>query len=630
MNFQTNNPQEIHEIFDNTEYSSLPNTVNGTIALSAILSQKGHEDLKLYDNLGSFIRDFGQPNFRLHGQAIYNVIAHLNAGGKAYVKRIVDPKATYSNALVKVGVKVETPSGLSLKAAAVEETAEGKAKTTVVKSAPTPMALKKTVTFKVIVENVTTLKSQDEIEAAVNAPSADDAGFTVFPLFVVTSKGRGKASNGSVFRMAKNAQENADTGRVHYNFELMYDDNGRGTYETGGPFLTYLDPEYKKNGLSYYLENMSKKYLTMHDIRVNEESWYAIQDMIEPVAVDNEVGVETIDFLLKSTVGQPAFVTFDPASVDLGKVTGTTLSAGVDGDWTGALNYETMTGLKEAITSFYSGVTHPEILDKNIIPAEVIFDASYPVDVKNAMGGLVLDEEVRDDIHFYADLGIVKNETAAVESKQNLSFDNCNISVQGWCHKTFDPYTQKDIPVTGAWSIAAKLANHDRNFGKDRPMAGYDTGTLMGVIEDTLFPLPAGNKNKAKLFDAKINYVEKIKGEYKIASQTTTQMKKSDLELINNNRIKGDIIRAVMALVPQFKHNFAEPENLKTFKALCELQLERVGKVLKEPAKIVLSQTQYQKDNRILQVEIRVIFKSVIEKIYVPIYIDKNVGEVTV
>lgn len=629
MNFQTNNPQEIHQIFDNTEYSSLPNSVDGTIALSAIISQKGHEDLKLYDNLGSFVRDFGQPNFRLHGQAIYNVIAHLNSGGKAYVKRIVDPKATYANILVKVGVKVVTPASYAINQASLEE-ASGKVKTSIVKASPMAAAIKKTVTFKVTTQNLTTLKSPDEIEAAVTAVSTDDAGFTTFPLFVITSKGRGKSANGSTFRLSKNVNEIADTGRVNYDVELMYDDNGRGTYETGGKFLTYLDPEYKKSGISYYLENMSKKYLEMHDIRVNEEAWYGIKALLEPVAADQGVGVESIDFLLQATTGQPAYVTFDATSVDLGKVTGIKLAGGVDGDWVGPLNYESMTGLKQALTKFYTGVTHPEILDKNIIPAEVMFDANLPVDVKNGMGGLVLNEKVRDDMHFYADLGMVKNETAAVEAKANLTFDNCNISIQGWSHKTFDPYTQRDIPVTGAWSIAAKLANHDRNFGKNRPMAGYDTGTLLGIVDDTLFPLPAGNANKAKLFDAKINYVEKIKGEYKIASQATTQMKKSDLELISNSRIKGEVIRTIMALVPQFKHNLAEPENLKTFKDLCELQMESLGKILKEPAKIILSQTQYQKDNRILQIEIRIIFKSVIEKIYVPIYIDKNVGEVTV
>ena len=173
------------------------------------------------------------------------------------------------------------------------------------------------------------------------------------------------------------------------------------------------------------------------------------------------------------------------------------------------------------------------------------------------------------------------------------------------------------------------LPSHDNNFGLHRPMAGFNCGQVSGVVADTLFPLPVGDE-KAKLYDSKINYIEKIKGQYLIASQITTQKKQSDLELINNNRLKGQIIRKIMALVPQFKHNFSDPATLKQFKDLAILQLEEESRLCNQPITITFSQTQYQKDNRILQVELRCVFKSVIERIYVPIYIDKNIGTVEV
>ena len=612
MNFKGKYPHEIYEVFDNTEYMSLPASVTGSRAVIAYLSDKGQDGvIKLYDNLGTFLKENGNPNFRRHGQSIYNAIAHLTAGGQVYGYRIAATDATYANLLVKVGYKVEQVQADPDGDGPLEEGNINKA------------------TIKVTVENVANLKSMDEVEKKLTAAAADEGGFTTQPLFMVKAKGRGSAANGSVIRLSRNAQMVQDHNKPIYNMEVMYFDNGVGTYETGGAFTTYLDPEYKINAISYYLENMSKKYLEMHDILVNEEAVYALEEALKPVAETAGLpSAKVLDYLLKPAKELP-YLVFAPESVDLSAAAGFTVKGGVDGTWTGKLDWEKWKGLKEAFTQFYSGVSAPELLDINQIPASVMYDANYPVDVKNAMATLVLDESKRHDIMCYLDLGIVKNATAAKEVMDSLTVDNCQVAVQGWFHNYYDPYTEKDIPVTGTWTTAAMLPSHDNNFGLHRPMAGFNCGQVSGVVADTLFPLPVGDE-KAKLYDSKINYIEKIKGQYLIASQITTQKKQSDLELINNNRLKGQIIRKIMALVPQFKHNFSDPATLKQFKDLAILQLEEESRLCNQPITITFSQTQYQKDNRILQVELRCVFKSVIERIYVPIYIDKNIGTVEV
>lgn len=611
MNFKGKYPHEIYEVFDNTEYQSLPSSVSGSRAVIAYLSAKGEDNvIKLYDNLGAFIKENGEPNFRRHGQSIYNAIAHLTAGGLVYGYRIAAPDATYANLLVKVGIKVEE--------VAHDPDGEG----------PTEASNIKKATIKISTENVANLKSRDEVEKKLTETETLDGEFTTYPLFIVKAKGRGSASNGSVIRLGRNAQMVQDHNRPIYNFEVMYFNNGVGTYETGGPFTTYLDPDYKINAISYYLENMSKKYLEMHDIMVNEEAVFAIEEQLKEVAEKSGIDVKSIDYLLKPEKTLP-YLEFDPTSTDLTAAAGFTLKGGVDGSWTGKLDWDKWTGAKEAFTNFYSGVSAPELLDINQIPAAVMYDANYPIDVKNAMTTLVLDETKRHDIMCYIDLGIVKNSTAAKEVMDSLTFDSCQIAVQGWFHNYYDPYTEKDIPVTGTWSTAAMLPSHDNSFGLHRPMAGFNCGQLRGVVADTLFPLPVGEE-KNKLYESKINYIEKIKGQYLIASQITTQKKQSDLELTNNNRLKGQIIRKIMALVPQFKHNFSDPATLKQFKDLAILQLEEESRLCNQPITITFSQTQYQKDNRILQVELRCVFKSVIERIYVPIYIDKNIGTVEV
>ncbi|MGL5745111.1 MAG: hypothetical protein ACRCXX_08170, partial [Cetobacterium sp.] len=76
--------------------------------------------------------------------------------------------------------------------------------------------------------------------------------------------------------------------------------------------------------------------------------------------------------------------------------------------------------------------------------------------------------------------------------------------------------------------------------------------------------------------------------------------------------------------------NFSNPDTLKTFKDLCELRLEDISKICAEPIKITLSQSEYQKANRILQIALDVMFESVIERIYVPININPNTGSVEV
>ncbi|MGL5717086.1 MAG: hypothetical protein ACRCX2_28980, partial [Paraclostridium sp.] len=440
MSFQFNHPHEIHKVFDNTEFQSLPESVTGTIAFVPFISDKGRDGVTLHTNLATFIKEYGQPNFRRHGQAIYNAIAHLNAGGILYACRIAAPEATYANLLVKVAIKIEepvAPETVKAFSAPVEKNEkEGKSTEAVTKVKTFTVAkavTKPTATIKIITEQVTGLSSPDEIEAEIKKEPVVDGEFTVYPLFIITANGRGKASNGSVFRLSKSREDIANDNKMQYMMELMYQDNGRGVYDGGEAILTYVDPEYiKSNGTSFYMENVSKKYLSMHNINVNEESYYSIMDKLEPIAEANDVSVDLIDFLLKDSTGQPDYIVFDQTSVALNGPTGLTLGAGVDGSWTGALNYDTFTGLSEALTSAFAGELDPRLLDKNQLPVKVIFDANYPTEVKNAAAALVLSEEVRDDIHAYMDLGIVKTVTAAKEVRDTLTWDNCNVSIQGW------------------------------------------------------------------------------------------------------------------------------------------------------------------------------------------------------
>ena len=78
--------------------------------LQAGLFGQGRDNKLVYcDSLDQFKNEFGTPNFKLYGQAGYNVARALGTGyAGAYVLRVMPEDATFANVIVTVRYKVVT------------------------------------------------------------------------------------------------------------------------------------------------------------------------------------------------------------------------------------------------------------------------------------------------------------------------------------------------------------------------------------------------------------------------------------------------------------------------------------------------------------------------------------------
>lgn len=91
---------------------------SGTVMFMPYFSSRGVDgEIRLYNSYSEFILENGTPNFRKHGQAVYNILQFLRAGGSVYGMRIVPDDA--AAAMVKLGRTVNAETG------AIEEDPEG-------------------------------------------------------------------------------------------------------------------------------------------------------------------------------------------------------------------------------------------------------------------------------------------------------------------------------------------------------------------------------------------------------------------------------------------------------------------------------------------------------------------------
>ena len=83
-------------------------TTSGVVTLfQADVFEKGPDSkIGFVSTKDEFIFKYGEPNYAKYGQASYNIINWLEAGGQAYVMRILPDDATFAHAILNVQTKV--------------------------------------------------------------------------------------------------------------------------------------------------------------------------------------------------------------------------------------------------------------------------------------------------------------------------------------------------------------------------------------------------------------------------------------------------------------------------------------------------------------------------------------------
>lgn len=251
---------------------------------------------------------------------------------------------------------------------------------------------------------------------------------------------------------------------------------------------------------------------------------------------------------------------------------------------------------------FFSGEFDRDIYNLDIHFPNCLFDANYDKKVKLAAQKL---SAYRGDFLAYMDMGIdkVKSYSQAMEllpgesevyaelsedSKYYYIRDMHN-AVTCISYDIRDPYTNKQISVTGTYGLSIAMVNHFMT-GVGKVFAGKANGIVINnAIESTVNYIPKiypssamtslaniGNtypsddetiiNEKQIMNDARINYGSYYDGVFVMDTEYTLVPNESEYAFINNVMLVNQLIQAIRKACPAARYSFITSDDLETYR----------------------------------------------------------------
>lgn len=551
-------PHEYVVVNDNTEYTQeLPEQRDDSTHMLFVFASPKGIDNKIQDITGGlqeFISMYGQGPASIYGQPYLNAYHAFQTGCiTGHCLRVTADNATYS-----VSVLVALYS--------IDETG------------------KMTVKFKTReVENpLVDLEDLDRCYFPPEEPIADgseDDGFTEVKLMTVAAKGKGTYGKKLSYGITSNTSGDKENDYKNYIFHVY--ENFDGLKEVETHMVCYsedaiIDNEAKfVDGIINHPRNGSTRVQTL----TNLAGFQQILDAYNDANEDSEFTIEDFDVLLgidKYTRNAINNYEIDSMSEDIviPSVTGgISLEGGDDGDLDETADPAVrQAALENAYFKAFNGDVDPMIVSKNRYPCHVFLDANFSVQTKQAMIALC---ERRGDCTLYLDCGLdirtMRSPITFVKNNLDSYARNRNECIMGIAGKIRDPYSKKITTVTITYALAYRLPIHWNEYGgRHVPFAGNTYGIIDDdFIIDSIYPLYDDGLHSElmdEMAEERINYARiNAKQRTVISTQTSRQVKSSNLSEMNNVQILLDIKRACEEMCAEYQYNFSETEDIIRF-----------------------------------------------------------------
>lgn len=251
-----------------TDNSAVYVASSGTTKLFAVFtSEKGPDNIvKLITSVSEFLFYYGEPNMKLYGQCLYNVVNWLENRGGVYCLRVLPKDACFANAIVNIQAKRGTKKALNKNEQLVDFS---------------DVTLRSTVLYsKVNAISKATLET-NELTKRVESETVD--GFANYPLFAVIPKGRGSGYKGLGFSIFLNRSYESTYDFRLYDFSVTQVAPNGANEVIQGPFVVSLDPDaISLTGESMFIENVLYKYCDYFDILFCEANYDKLAEVINP------------------------------------------------------------------------------------------------------------------------------------------------------------------------------------------------------------------------------------------------------------------------------------------------------------------------------------------------------------
>ena len=597
-------PGTIFNWYDLSAIESIPSAVadNSPLFLTASSFDKGPEDMRVVSG-NEFYRLYGNnPDFDKHGQPAIQAARIIDAGGKLLIKRVVADDATLGNIILVATINTK------LKAVPAEAGTEGAMTLNEIMeldtSEDTDETQRYTVepmsTFKWTAVSVAGAQFYDAVLAQAESLFVEGAyeanpvlgdgeeggesggegegGDTPtptpgtsymitrscdYPLFVVVDNGRGASTK--AIRITPDYNTSRSMTNFFYN-AFIYE----GTLVTDSMTAT-INPDTVISGVNYGFNDNTSVQVKFYNVNGAFDAFVKMLAKATNQTVAQVNGQDIVYLKNNRRVNIPG-ITLEEDSIDLNSPYGVNLTNGTNGAF-GDAPFGTQEYSNQLI-NFFSGNFDDSIFDLDDYKIAAVFDANYPVDVKDQIAELVT---FREDCVYFRDLGIeVKSYASIVEAVNNFRIYNRYIADYLTNYQIYNPISGKRITVTAMYDFAAFMVNHFLT-GVHKPTAGIANNAILpsaieGTVNFTPRITPTINQ-KALLEDMRINYAIFQNGLCVMQSLYTSQEPYTQLSYINNVLAIQEVARAVRTTCPKMRWTFASGNDFSEYASAVNMVL---------------------------------------------------------
>lgn len=578
----------------------------GTVLFQPFISDKGEDNTIIrYGSLSQFIKQNGEPNFRKHGQSIYNIVNWLKAGGVVYGSRLMPENATFANLALVIKTKEEEIVDI------INHTTR-----TVLKVATEIVGL----------ENITDKKTFGSVLKDTQIfPEIDDEGYRLYPLYTLSAKGRGSYGDQYGIRLNYNNSLASTYEFKSYNLSILQKDDRGILREIEGPYVVSTNPDaVSMSGSSMFIKNIIESYSDNIECTFNEDSYDELLDELVKYLPEGTLP-DTIDFLFcrdaDLTQYKDIMLDVDATNKQIERYEGVSFSQGGDGDFE-LKSKNRAIAIEKELNAIFTGVKIPQIANKKALPFDVILDANYPNTVKANMDTFA--STIRQDIIAILDTGLQPSVKSTLDWRKNdLSMSSYYSAIYGQHFMVEDGYTNSDISVTTTYFLASLIPDMDNRFGIQFPLAGPNRGVLKGFKKNSLSYNP-DELEQEDLYINRVNYIVQDYDTTQLSSNLTTQVRTSALSSINNVRVLLKIIRQIETKAKYYMFEFADAATLSNFSQdLKFIESEWTSNRACSTLSIKPYQTAYDIEQKTARVKVDVVFNGTVERVVIEVNVGK-------
>ena len=258
-----------------------------------------------------------------------------------------------------------------------------------------------------------------------------------------------------------------------------------------------------------------------------------------------------------------------------------------------------------------------------------MLDAAFPDSVKRAMVGLATYRQY--DAMTYLDAGLVDTVDETIEWLDDMKkVWNYNVIKELHNYKIRDTeYTGKTIPVTTTYFLAELIPYHLKNVGFGIPMA-MANARVTDAVKGSFKPVidPDDNDIKKIFYNYRGNYYETVRyNVYQRGTANTTQPTTSDRMDEFNEYIIHQAVTKASQIMYGHMYNFAEPDDRARYQESTNETLQALLGRFVRSCTVEYEMSKTDEKRNILRLKLRIVFKTVVKRGIVEIYLDPRVTD---